>query len=117
MEPTEYVYSFDGGPFRYFDDFLDYEEGLTPGTEISRGIVIRPNYHNFCTVSDIVEMMSERAYDIGGEFAEDYPEGVGSAAMDEMDQFLRAWQTKYCVPTFFTVDTVEPYILTAEDLE
>jgi hypothetical protein len=64
---------------------------------------------------DVIERMAERAYDEHGEFAEDFPD-VTDEAKAELTAFLAAWADKHCEVSFYGVENIRPYTITAEDL-
>ena len=51
--------------------------------------------------SDIIEIMRDRACDIAGDAAEDFPD-VSDAAASELEGFLDAWAEKHCKAQFWT---------------
>ena len=64
---------------------------------------------------DIIELIGERAYDVGGEHADDFP-NVPEQAKRDLAEFLEGWQATHCVPNFWSVRNEKEYTLTAADL-
>jgi hypothetical protein len=67
-------------------------------------------------VDDILECLSEHAYEIAGEATEDYPD-VSKQAQQQLQDLLEAWVTEHCPPNFYTVARSEQYIITSEDID
>ena len=64
----------------------------------------------------IVDMLQANAYDIGGEFAESYLQGVTKEEIDELTDVLTkafdAWAAKHGYePDFYPVENVQEYEL------
>ena len=64
----------------------------------------------------IVDMLQDNAYDIGGEFAESYLQGVTKEEIDELTKVLTkafdAWAAKHGYePDFYPVENVKEYEL------
>ncbi len=90
---------------------------LDVGRIVYVGDAEKPTMRQLCNAYDVIEIISERAYDIGGEYADDFP-NVDKAAKDELDELLVAWLTKHCPNiNFYTVSNVREYVITADDLE
>lgn len=88
---------------------------LTEGRIVWFGDCRRPNPTKYITADDVLDTIGNAAYDDGGEHAEDYPE-VSDEAKAELEAFLAEWLTKYCQPTFWMVDNVKEYTVTAADV-
>ncbi|MYM34877.1 hypothetical protein GTP38_11055 [Duganella sp. FT94W] len=88
---------------------------LEAGTVVFRAEAAYPTAKQLITAEDIIETMGERAYDIAGEHADDYPD-VSEAAEQELTEFLAAWIAKHAAPTFYTVNNVQRYNITVDDL-
>lgn len=110
-------WSVDEENFRYdsLQDLLDSNDELQAGDVVYVGNAKHPKPEQLCDADDIIEMMKDRAWDIVGEYAEDYPE-VSDEAHKELDDFIKSWIMKHCPPDFYTVTDVREYILTKEDL-
>lgn len=98
-----------------FGELLDMNDHLEVGNIVWCGTKVRPGTKELCDADDIIDMIGNRASDIGGEWADDYPD-VSKEASSELDEFLAAWITKHCPPAFWTVKNVTQRIITAEDL-
>lgn len=100
---------------RTLGDLIDNHD-LEVGAVVFRAEAIHPEPKELIDVEDIIETMGERAYDIAGEHAEDYPD-VSEAAEQELTDFLAAWIAKHVAPTFYTVKNVQRYTIIEADLE
>lgn len=111
------VWSRNGNDFDYesLDDLINNEgDDLAVGDVVSFGTAMTPGT-NFVYADDVIEMIGDRAYDIAGEHADDFP-SVTDEAKNELASFLAAWQEKHCAPTFWVVGNAEDYTITAEEI-
>ncbi len=54
---------------------------------------------------DALDMMRDRGYERGGDFAEDYLDDLPKTAAEELDAFLAGWFDKYKMhPRFYSVE-------------
>jgi len=115
----EYVWSRNNEDFMYTElgDLIDAEDDLHVGSVVYRGVPKRYEPSRFVPSADwVVEHMADRAYDDGGEWAEDWPT-VSVEACEELESLLKEWAAKNCNPcTFWRIDKSEPYTITEEDL-
>lgn len=102
--------------FRSLGELLERYDDLRPGSQVQRGATVHPDPTGFVDADHVIEGMGERAYDVGGEFAEDYPD-VTKAARKQLEAYLDYWALTYCQPTFYGVSDVRPYTITAADIE
>ncbi len=98
------------------DLVTNYRDVLEVGSIVYVGDAERPTVRELCDVDAVIDQLGERARDIGGEFAEDFPD-VTDDAKAELEAFLVAWLEKHCTIDFYTVRNVTPYTVTAIDLE
>jgi hypothetical protein len=115
--PVQVCWSRDGDEFRFdtLTDLLDHHSfSLKPGDKVWHGTADQPSVRELFDANDVIETMGERAYDIAGEYAEDYP-NVSEEARQELDQLLEDWMNKHAAPTFFTVSDIQSHILTESD--
>lgn len=96
-------------------DLLDGMDELAVGRIVWFGEAERPNPVQYFDADDLIEAVGNRGYDDGCEWAEAYPK-VSDEARAELDQFLSAWLTKYCQPTFWRVRNVKEYTITEADI-
>jgi hypothetical protein len=110
-------WSTDNETFNYesLDDLLASNDELVAGDTIYVGEPIGPSTTQLCDAEDVLDVMRDRAYDLAGEHADGYPD-VTEEAEDELNALLEAWMNKHCLPHFYTVRDVRPYILTEEDV-
>ena len=66
--------------------------------------------------SDIIDLLSERAYDNLGECAEDFP-NVSKEAVKELNDFLKDWISRNDNAPYYHVKNVEEIILTQADID
>lgn len=95
-------------------DCLEVTGELEVGRIIYQGTPKRPS-PIFIGADDVIELISERAYDIGGEYAYDYPD-VSDEQKQELEDFLDKWQRQF-IPSFYTVQDVKGYVITQEDID
>lgn len=95
-------------------DIMSGSEELCAGRIVYFGETVEPR-RVWVDAASVLEDIANRAYDDGGEHAEDFPD-VAPEAAAELDAFLSEWQQKHCVPTWWGVRNVKEYTLTAEDV-
>lgn len=119
----EYCYSTDEECFNLdFDSVLDIivnnlEEGESAvGKVYWRGIASRPLPSNFAPdADDIFQIMSERAHDNCGEWAEDFPD-CSREKQKELESLINKWCDENLDVTFYNISNVEEMKITEEDL-
>lgn len=114
---TKVVWSHDQETFNAesLGELLDtYGDEMEPGRTVWFGNAVKPST-DFVEARDVLEQIADRAYDVGGEHAEGFP-NITDEAEAELSAFLIAWQAKHCQPAFYTVEDVQEYRVTAEDL-
>lgn len=94
---------------------LDSHPHLTVGSVVWRGEPCRPGASELFDADDAMEMMRDRACDIAGEHADDYP-NVSTEDVAELNSLIIGWIDSKAAPTFYTVKNVQPYTLTATDV-
>lgn len=100
--------------YEHLGDLLAENDELQVGNTVYVGEAVKPELSHFCDADDVITMMGERAYDIGGEWAEDFPDCTKEAEK-ELDALLLAWMEKHCTVNFWTVKNIKPYVLTESD--
>ena len=68
-----------------------------------------------CDDNELCDIIADRAYDIGGDYAEDCAD-VSPDAKAELNSLLEGWIKKHCNLNFWEVVNVRQYEITAEDL-
>lgn len=114
------VWSTNNEDFRYgsLEDLIDSNSGeLTVGQTVYVGEGRRPKLSEFCDADDVVELMQNRGYDIGGEYADNFMDDITPEAKQELDELLKNWMEKHVTINFYTVHDVREYVLTSEDLQ
>jgi hypothetical protein len=116
-EQVELCYSLDGESYN-FESLL---EAITAMHQPTEGCIVHVGEKkehdpaSFFDADDILESAGERAYDEGGEWADDWPD-VTPEARTELDDFLTAWFRKHATCHFYTVVNVKEYAITEQDL-
>lgn len=115
----EYCYSFNGEDF-VPGTYLNIKDALANAAEendcnvVYVGKVVRPvNSDFFPSASNVLQSMSESAYEKGREYAANYPD-VSPEALLELEEQLKtlldAWCNKYDVtPDFYEVIDIKEY--------
>lgn len=116
----EIVWSVDQENFNYDSlgdalAILDGMDELAVGRIVWFGEAEKPNPVKYFDADDLLEEVGNRAYDDGGEHAEDYPD-VSDEAKAELGQFLSDWLTKHCQPSFWRVNNPKEYTITEADI-
>ena len=93
---------------------LTAHEELKPGDTVWVGEAVKPEPAQLIDADDIMTTMGERAYDIAGDHADDYPD-VSKDAEQELNTLLAAWIGKHASPSFWTVANIRPYVLRHDD--
>ena len=111
------VWSADAESFCHqsLQDLLDSDDRIVEGSTVWCGDADRPGASELIDASDIIELLATRALDVGGEWAEDYPD-VTNEAKSELEALLWGWIEKHCEPEFWSVSAVEQYTVTAADI-
>lgn len=97
-------------------ELLENHGHLAPGMTVWKGAPDRPSNSSLCDANDVIDMMADRAHDIAGEYADDYPR-VNHEARVALDLLLSDWIDKHAPPGFYTVTDIKPYVLTPTDFE
>lgn len=97
------------------NDYPDFEVGDI----IYKAEAWKPSLTNMIDVDDILDLVYDRAYDIGGEYAEDwiYQVGGDKELRVKIEQSLKRLGKKFPEVTFYNVGKSEEYILTEKDFE
>lgn len=116
------VYSANDEDFNYEDisEILNDYPDMKAGDTVYKAEAKRPDILKLIDCDDVVEQMCERAYDYGGEYAEDWCDSVENdkEAKKALDQSIKRWAKKYLPRvTFYSVGKSEEYILTEGDFK
>lgn len=116
------VYSANDEDFNYTElyDLINDFPNMKAGDVVYKAQAKAPDILKLIDCEDILEQMSERAYDYGGEWAEDWCCSIENykEAKKSLDNSIKRWAKKYLPPiNFYCVGKSEEYILTKEDLE
>lgn len=118
MDNKRKCWSIDEENFQYdsLGELLDNHTELMIGDVVYVGDAVKPDHSELIDVDNILEMMSERAYDIAGEYADNFPNATVEAVR-VLDYFLQVWMKAYCTINFYRVKNIKPYKITMEDFE
>lgn len=116
------VYSVNDEDFNYTEisDLLnDYPE-LEVGSVIYLAEAKKPTIESLVDADDIIDLMIDRAYDYGGEYAESWCFDVSMQknAKKTLNESIKRWAKKYLPAVdFYTVGKSDEYVLKEEDFE
>jgi uncharacterized protein YfdQ (DUF2303 family) len=122
VSDDEKCWSLDEEQFNYgsleeaIQGIYDLHGAVEPGHIVWFGTSHKPDAGDFVDADRVIDDMGDAAMDVGGEFAEDFP-NVSPEARKELNDFLEAWARKHCEVTFFTVDNVQQYTITQADID
>jgi hypothetical protein len=121
----EWFYSADGENYshRELGDAIDevcnnaYNE-VPIGYIVYCGVGIKPEIIDLCDATDLIDTLGDRAYDWGGEHADDFP-NVSKEAIVELNELLKGWYNKHLDVNFWRIDTktVKEYVITEDDIK
>jgi hypothetical protein len=117
VDEKKECWSRDEENFNYLslNDLLDTYDELKPGDVVFVGDAKIPKVGRLCDADDVCDMIADRAYDIGGDYAEDCAD-VSPDGKAELNALLDAWIKKHCNLNFWEVVNVRQYEITADDL-
>ena len=92
-------------------DIPDLEVGMT----VYKGVAVHPTASSLIDVGEIIERISENAWEIAGEHSDGYP-NVNKEAITVLQNMLEQWVNEYAKPHFYTVKDVIRYVVTEDDL-
>lgn len=117
MSTTKECWSVDGEEFTFdnLGDLLDSRgDELRPGHKVWRGTAFPPSLSSLADADSVIEDIRERAYDFGGEWADNYPE-VTPEHKAKLQTLLEQWLAECPSPRFYQVTDAKPYILAIDD--
>lgn len=97
-------------------DLLESSGDLKSGDVVYRAEAYPPTTRQLVNADDVIERIGERAWDIGGEYAEDYPECTKEQT-EKLQALLEQWLSECPAPRFFSVKNSQPYTLSDGDFE
>lgn len=96
---------------------IDADTGLEVGMTVFYGERVDKTADAFMPdAGTILEHAADAAADFGGEWAEDFGQDATDEACRELESMLGEWAKKHLKVTFFQVENIRPYTLTAEDV-
>lgn len=117
VAPDE-CWSYDGESFCYgsLSELIDNHRGdLEVGQDVHFGTKLSYGASRFFNADEILENARDSACDIGGEWAEDYLDDVTTEDKAALQAALDAWASKFQI-SFYGVENIRDYTITAEDL-
>lgn len=97
-------------------DLLDEECELLPGQTVYRGTAKSPDIKSFIDVDSVIENIGERAWDVGDEYADGYPDATPEHKA-KLQKLLEDWLAECPAPTFYSVIDSQPYVLAESDFD
>jgi hypothetical protein len=106
------------------DEYYNFDslaELIEENPEIEAGAVVcfgekkEISFSELIDGSDIVEMISERAYDIAGGYADDFPD-VSKEDIKELEALVFGWMHKHCVVNFWKVVNTKKHVITDDEI-
>lgn len=101
--------------FETLSDLLNSADVL-PGQTVYVGQANHPEARQIIDAGVIIDQMRDCAWDIAGEFADDFPD-VTKEAEEELNQLLWGWIEKHATISFFTVSNIQEYQVTYQDIQ
>lgn len=122
-EPAiEYAYATSRESEQWHSDSLASfvsDNEIAAGTEVFRGVIDRPKASSFMVeADDVINHMANQAYDNNSEYADNFPD-LKPEHEEELKALLvplEKWADERCDVNFYTVEQIEPYIVTADDV-
>ena len=111
-EDKDYCYSHDGE--YYYDDIedvVDMYECSYADAKIYRGTKKSFTHADFLSAGDIIEQMTDRAYDEAGEYADEYLSEIKRSDINELQQIILEWLDKKASCNFYGVENIEEMTL------
>ena len=123
MSDVKYAWSKSGDIFYGSHDSIEDaiheaidEEALEIGDSLSVGESVAYTAHDFVNADNIVENISELAYDYAPDdfnWLNDFPKDK----IKELGKLIGDFIQKECPPRFFTVNNVKEYVVTEEHMK
>lgn len=92
---------------------LEDNDGLVVGAVFHEGDSHKGRPSHYFDIDRALEDMGERAYDMCGEWAEDFPD-VSAAKVKELEKLIADWLDANVAVNFYTVENVRPITVTEE---
>lgn len=119
MSEKSKVWSVDGDEFCYesLHRLVDSNIGqFDVGDTVYFGTARPPRFSEFCDASDVIELITDRGNDFGGEYADGFMDDVSDEAERELTKLLEEWMRANVTVNFFQISDVREYVLTEDDL-
>lgn len=113
---AEECWSLDGEDYRYdtLGELLDCNE-LSAGDVVHVGERAPHDPADWVDAEDVIENLACRGSDVGGEWADNYPE-VSKEAKAALQTLLETWAREHAQPNFYGIRNAREYVITAEDV-
>lgn len=102
-------------PANSLSELLSSHDELRVGDTVYVGEPVKPKPSSFFDIEDFIEGIGNAAYDVGGEYADGYPD-VTEGAKAELQSFVETWLETHCEVNFYQVFNAREYVITEEDL-
>ena len=98
------------------DDMDDIERSEAKVITIYKGVKKPQHFNQFLSVDQLLEQMSEHAYEEGGEWAEDYLCDVTDSQKKELENVIVSWASRNNIsPSWFMIEDIEEDKFTVPD--
>ena len=95
---------------------IDNESDLEPGLTIYQGDKVQHVASEFFCIDSLCEDMQERAYDEGGECADDFPD-LSKAQTAELETLVKTWLDANVKVRFWTVENAVAITVTEQMID
>lgn len=121
MSTAKIVYSINGEHFAFDTvtdvfDALDLDGELKAGQEYYSAEAVIEKPSDFFDVGSLLDDIHARAWDDGGEWADDFVSQLTPAQREELKQLVSDWLDKNMTVNFRSVKNIRTLTVTAEDL-
>jgi hypothetical protein len=118
------AYSVDGEKFFEREELIDWLMGKhhiknrqeLVGLEYHEGDKTYADVRSLIDIDSIINIMSENAWEIGGEWAEDWPD-LSEEEKSELENLIVDFLKKKSPVNFFRVENIVRKIMTADDIK
>lgn len=97
-------------------DLLNDNPELKAGDVVWKAEAKRPEVSTLVDADDILELLTERAYDIGDEWSEDWSTEVECGHRESLQAALEKWCQELPEINFYLVGKSVEYVITEQDL-
>ena len=102
--------------YESLNDFVNDCDDIEPGDSYCVGDMVKFLAKDMVSAGGVIDMIQEEAYNLGGEYADDFLEKVSEEQEEELLNIIAGWIEKNENIDFFNVVNVQTYEFTKEDL-